>query len=104
MDSPRCLALRASLSCRRLYLHHEQARADAAQRSLSYLPLVAEIIAAGQQAGTIRDGAGADELALYLTEAALVSITRNCLRLTDAEFDALIASRSEILRHGVRAP
>ena len=35
-------------------LHHEQDRADAAQRSLSYLPLVAEILAAGQATGTIR--------------------------------------------------
>jgi AcrR family transcriptional regulator len=82
-------------------LHHEQDRADAAQHSLSYLPLVAEIIAAGQRDGTIRDEAGADELALYLTEASLVSIARNCTRLTGADLDTLITNRQQILMYGV---
>ena len=82
-------------------LHHEQARADAAQRSLSYLPVVAEIVEAGQRDGTIRDEIGADELALYLTEASLVSIARNCQRLTGADLDALITNRGQILMHGI---
>ncbi len=82
-------------------LHHESARADAAQGSLSYLPLVAEIVAAGQQAGTIRDAMGAEELALYLTEATLVSIARNCQRLTGADLDGLITARAQVLMHGV---
>ncbi len=82
-------------------LHHEQDRADAAQHSLSYLPLVAEIIAVGQRDGTIRDETGADELALYLAEASLVSIARNCTRLTGADLDALITYRQHILMYGV---
>lgn len=82
-------------------LHHEQHRAEAAQRSLSYLPVVAEIIAAGQQVGTLRDDMNADDLALYLTEACLVSIARNCIRLSGADLDALISARQQVLMNGV---
>lgn len=84
-------------------LHHEQDRADAAQQSLSYLPLVAEIIAAGQAAGTIRTENSSEGLALYLTEASLVSIARNCTRLTGADLDTLISNRHQVLMHGILA-
>lgn len=84
-------------------LHHEQDRADAAQRSLSYLPLVAEILAAGQAAGTVRNENTPDGLALYLTEASLVSIARNCMRLTGADLDELISNRQQVLMHGILA-
>jgi AcrR family transcriptional regulator len=84
-------------------LHHEQDRADAAQRSLSYLPLVAEILAAGQEAGTIRTENSPEGLALYLTEASLVSIARNCMRLSGADLDELISNRQQVLMHGILA-
>ncbi|MDQ2783388.1 MAG: TetR/AcrR family transcriptional regulator [Chloroflexota bacterium] len=84
-------------------LHHEQDRADAAQRCLSYLPLVAEIIAAGQAAGSIRAENNPEGLALYLTEASLVSIARNCTRLTGADLDELISNRQQVLMNGILA-
>lgn len=84
-------------------LHHEQGRADAAQGSLSYLPLVAEIIAAGQAAGGIRTENNPEGLALYLTEASLVSIARNCMRLTGADLDELISNRQQVLMNGILA-
>lgn len=84
-------------------LHHEQDRADAAQRSLAYLPLVAEILAAGQEAGTIRTENSPEGLALYLTEASLVSLARNCIRLTGADLDELISNRHQVLMHGILA-
>jgi len=84
-------------------LHHEQARADTAQRSLSFLPVATEIIAAGQSQGKFRTQNPADGLALYLTEASLVSIARNCNRLTGADLDALLAARQEVLMEGILA-
>ncbi len=84
-------------------LHHEQDRADEAQRCLSYLPLVAEIIAAGQAAGSIRAENNPEGLALYLTEASLVSIARNCTRLTGADLDELISNRQRVLMNGILA-
>jgi AcrR family transcriptional regulator len=84
-------------------LHHEQDRADAAQRSLTYLPLVGEILAAGQAAGTIRTENSPEGLALYLTEASLVSIARNCMRLTGADLDTLISNRQQVLMNGILA-
>jgi AcrR family transcriptional regulator len=84
-------------------LHHEQDRADAAQRSLTYLPLVGEILAAGQAAGAIRTENSPEGLALYLTEASLVSIARNCMRLTGADLDALISNRQQVLMNGILA-
>lgn len=84
-------------------LHHEQDRADAAQRCLSYLPLVAEIITAGQAAGSIRTADKPEDLALYLTEASLVSIARNCTRLTGADLDELISHRQRVLMNGILA-
>ena len=84
-------------------LHHEQDRADEAQRCLSYLPLVAEIIAAGQATGSIRAEDNAEGLALYLTEASLVSIARNCTRLTGADLDELISHRQQVLTNGILA-
>lgn len=82
-------------------LHYEQDRADAAQRTLSYLPLVTEIVKAGQEAGKIRREIDADDLSLYLTEACLVSIARNCSRVTGAELDMLMASRQRVLMEGI---
>jgi AcrR family transcriptional regulator len=82
-------------------LHHEQDRADAAQRSLTYLPLVGEILAAGQAAGAIRTENSPEGLALYLTEASLVSIARNCMRLTGADLDNLISNRQQVLMNGI---
>lgn len=82
-------------------LHHEQARADAAQRSLSFLPVAAEIIAAGQQRGKIRTELSAEALALYLAEASLVSLARNCTRLSGADLDALLAARQRVLMEGI---
>jgi AcrR family transcriptional regulator len=84
-------------------LHHEQDRADAAQRSLTYLPLVGEILAAGQAAGAIRTENSPEGLALYLTEASLVSIARNCMRLTGADLDNLISNRQQVLMNGILA-
>ncbi|MDQ6832083.1 MAG: TetR/AcrR family transcriptional regulator [Chloroflexota bacterium] len=84
-------------------LHHEQDRADMAQRCLSYLPLVAELIAAGQAAGSIRTGNNPEGLALYLTEASLVSIARNCTRLTGPDLDELISNRQQVLMQGILA-
>ncbi len=84
-------------------LHHEQDRADAAQRCLSYLPLVAEIITAGQATGSIRAENKPEDLALYLTEASLVSIARNCTRLTGADLDELISHRQQVLMNGILA-
>jgi len=84
-------------------LHHEQDRADEAQRCLSYLPLVAEIIAAGQATGSIRTEDNPEGLALYLTEASLVSIARNCTRLTSADLDELISNRQQVLMKGILA-
>lgn len=82
-------------------LHYEQERANAAQNSLSYLPLVADIVRAGQGAHSLRAEMAADDLALYLTEGSLVSIARNCTRLSADELDALITSRQRILMNGV---
>jgi AcrR family transcriptional regulator len=84
-------------------LHHEQDRADEAQRCLSYLPLVAEIIAAGQATGSIRTEDNPEGLALYLTEASLISIARNCTRLTGADLDELISNRQQVLMKGILA-
>jgi AcrR family transcriptional regulator len=84
-------------------LHHEQDRADAAQRSLTYLPLVGEILAAGQAAGAIRTENSPEGLALYLTEASLVSIARNCMHLIGADLDALISNRQQVLMNGILA-
>ncbi len=82
-------------------LHYENDRANAAQNSLSYLPLVAEIVRAGQEAAALRSEMTADDLALYLTEGSLVSIARNCTRLSADELDALITARQHILMNGV---
>ncbi len=84
-------------------LHHEQTRADTAQRSLSFLPLVTEIIAAGQERGQFRTENTPEGLALYLTEASLVSIARNCNRLTGADLDALLSARQHVLMEGILA-
>jgi AcrR family transcriptional regulator len=84
-------------------LHHEQMRADTAQRSLSFLPLVTEILAAGQERGQFRTQNPPDGLALYLTEASLVSIARNCNRLSGADLDALISARQRVLMEGILA-
>ncbi len=82
-------------------LHYDQERANAAQHSLSYLPLVVEIVDAGQQAGKMRDDTPAADLALYLSEACLVSIARNCTTLRGDELDALITARQRVLMHGL---
>ncbi len=84
-------------------LHHEQDRADTAQRCLSYLPLVAEVIAAGQAAGSICAEDNPEDLALYLTEASLVSIARNCTRLAGVDLDELISHRQQVLMNGILA-
>lgn len=104
LDVPKAAAARwptfLCITAREL-LHHEQARADAAQHSLSFLPIAAEIIAAGQEQGTIRTETSATDLALYLAEASLVSIARNCTRLTGADLDALLAVRQRVLMEGI---
>ena len=84
-------------------LHHEQFRADTAQRSLSFLPLAAEIIAAGQERGEFRTQNTPEGLAVFMTEASLVSIARNCNRLTGADLDALLSARQSALMEGVLA-
>jgi len=84
-------------------LHYERERADAAQTSLSYLPLIADIVRAGQKGGTLHGEMSADDLALYLTEGCLVSIARNCLRISGDELNTLIAARQRVLMHGVVA-
>jgi len=106
LDVPKDAAVRwptfLCITAREL-LHHEQDRADEAQRCLSYLPLVAEIIAAGQATGSIRTEDNPEGLALYLTEASLVSIARNCTRLTSADLDELISNRQQVLMKGILA-
>lgn len=82
-------------------LHYEGDRASAAQESLSYLPLVAEIVGTGQAAGKLRAEMAPDDLALFLTEGSLVTIARNCTRVGGDELDALITGRQRILMHGL---
>lgn len=82
-------------------LHYEYERADAAQASLSYFPLVVDIVQAGQAQGKVRTEMPAADLALFLAEASLVSIARNCMRMMGNELDDLITARQQVLMHGV---